>query len=508
MRILLCAFLSVSACLAQAPAPTAAAATPAKPAAAPPAPKVIRYKGVTITGSLRSRVEGFNWFTPTAGNNSYAYSGNIFRISFAQRRESWDWNAEFAAPLLFGLPSDSTGTGPNQGALGVGANYYAANNRSTNAAMIFPKQLYIRFNKFGKSTAHTLRLGRFEFSDGAETAPKNAALATLKTARISQRLIGSFGWTDVGRSFDGVHYSYNVPAKGGSTANFTFVGATPTRGVFQVDGWGWNKVGFGYGAFTKAWGSAKHSADTRVFGMMYEDFRGDAVLKTDNRTLAARRLDLGNVKVATFGGHSLHAFATKKGTVDLLLWGAAQTGKWGVLDQRAYAGNVEIGIQPTFAKKLKPWFRGGYYYGSGDGDNTDSKHGTFFQNLPTPRPYARFPFFNMMNNRDLFAIMTLRPHAKVTITNEFHALSLANKNDLWYQGGGVFQPQTFGYVGRNTSGRQSLANLYDMNVEYRYNAKWTFLVYFAHAQGLASTATIYPLGKDANFGYGEVLYKF
>jgi len=45
-------------------------------------------------------------------------------------------------------------------------------------------------------------------------------------------------------------------------------------------------------------------------------------------------------------------------------------------------------------------------------------------------------------------------------------------------------------------------------VEYRHNAHFTFLGYFARAQGLASTAAIYPKGKDASFGYVEVMYKF
>jgi hypothetical protein len=71
-------------------------------------------------------------------------------------------------------------------------------------------------------------------------APKNVTLAALKRDRVNQRLIGNFGWSDVGRSFDGVHYSYSL-----ASDNFTFVAGIPTRGVFQTDGWGWNKVGFG-----------------------------------------------------------------------------------------------------------------------------------------------------------------------------------------------------------------------------------------------------------------------
>jgi hypothetical protein len=56
--------------------------------------------------------------------------------------------------------------------------------------------------------------------------------------------------------------------------------------------------------------------------------------------------------------------------------------------------------------------------GSGDGNPNDNTHGTFFQVLPTPRPYARFPFFNMMNNEDTFGMLILRPHAKVTTSSE------------------------------------------------------------------------------------------
>jgi len=31
---------------------------------------------------------------------------------------------------------------------------------------------------------------------------------------------------------------------------------------------------------------------------------------------------------------------------------------------------------------------------------SDDQHNTFFQVLPTPRVYARFPFYNLMNNKD------------------------------------------------------------------------------------------------------------
>jgi hypothetical protein len=367
--------------------------------------------------------------------------------------------------------------------------------------MIFPKQLYVNFRGMGGSKFQSLQVGRFEFLDGSEVAPKNATLATLKGSRISQRLIGNFGWADVGRSFDGVHYSFAKPSD-----NFTFVAAVPTRGVFQTDGWGWNKVGFGYSSYTHEWGKGRHAADTRFFMIEYDDWRH--ILKTDNRQVAIRRRDTENIRINTFGAHTLHAFQTGAGTLDFLAWGAAQTGRWGVQEQRSGAFDLEAGIQPKILPKLKPWVRGGYYWGSGDGNPNDNKHETFFSLLPTPRPYARFPFFNMMNNRDIFGSLILRPHAKVTVSSEFHSLRLSDSNDLWYSGGGVFQPWTFGYSGRATSGRGSLGNLYDTSLEYRPNRKLILTGYIGYTQGLAAIKQIYPKGKDGRFGYLELLYRF
>jgi hypothetical protein len=465
---------------------------------APDAP--IKIGGVTVTGALRSRLYVWNWFQAPTGENQYAYSGNYLRLNLAQKFSAWDWDAEFSVPFLLGLPATATDPAP-QGALGLGSNYFSANGGKQNTAMIFPRQLFVRFHGLGGSDANKLQMGRFTFQDGSELTPKNPTLATLKRDRVSQRLLGDFGFSDVGRSFDGVHFSSST-----SSNDFTFIAATPTRGVFQVDGWGWNRVGFGYGAYTHEWGKGKHAADTRIFVLEYDDWRH--ILKTDNRPTAVRKGDTENLRIDTFGGHTLHAYTTDAGVLDLLAWGAVQTGRWGTQQQRAYALDFEGGFQPAILPKLKPWLRGGFTTGSGDGNPNDNKHGTFFQVLPTPRPYARFPFFNMMNTQDGFGALILRPHPKVTVSSEFHSLRLSNANDLWYSGGGAYQPWTFGYIGRSTSGRRSLGNLYDTGVEYRTARKITLTAYLGYTQGLASIETIYPQGKDGQFGHLEILYRF
>jgi hypothetical protein len=456
--------------------------------------------GLAVGGTLRSRVEGWSWFEADSGNNQYAYSGNLLRVSLSQQRAGWGWKAEFAVPLLLVLPEDALAPGV-QGTLGLGANYFLANHRSRNAAMIFPKQLYAGFTGLGAGKSHAIRIGRFEFVDGSEVAPKHASLATVKRTRINQRLLGDFGWSHVGRSFDGLHYSSDKPS-----GNFTFVAAAPTRGVFQADGWGWNKTALGYASFTRSWGRRNYTGESRVLGLYYHDWR--RVSKTDNRPAAVRSSDPAAVRIGTFGGHMLHAIDARAGKVDLVLWGVGQIGRWGLQHHGAGAIDAEMGFQPNVLPELKPWVRGGFYWGSGDANPTDNKHGTFFQVLPTPRPFARFPFFNLINNRDWCGILVLRPHDKITVSSEFHALRLSSRNDLWYLGGGVFQPWTFGYVGRNTASSRSLANLYDTSVEYRLNPSIELAGYFGYAQGLAAPAAIYPRGKDGQLGYLEVLYRF
>src|SRR5579871_1626161 len=284
---------------------------------------------VTLTGTIRSRFYAWDWFQPSTGENQYDFFASILRLNFAEKLKGWDWDAEFAVPIFLGLPTNATDPAP-QGALGLGSNFYSNNHLNRSTALIYPRQLFLRLDGIGGDEGQSLQLGRFVFYDGTETVPKNATLATVKSSRLAQRLLGDFGFAEPGRSFDGIHYVFSR-----ASDNFTFVAAVPTRGVFQVDGWGWNQVGFGYGAYTREWGTGRHSADTRFFVLEYDDWRG--ILKTDNRPVAVRRGDTENIRIDTFGGHSVHAVTTDAGTVDFLGWGAVQTGRWGTQKQRAFA---------------------------------------------------------------------------------------------------------------------------------------------------------------------------
>ena len=118
------------------------------------------------------------------------------------------------------------------------------------------------------------------------------------------------------------------------------------------------------------------------------------------------------------------------GTFDLVAELALQNGQWGWLNQQSGFVDLEGGFQPKLLSRLKPWIRAGYCWGSGDADPNDGKHQTFVQLLPTSRPDAHCPFYDMMNNVDRFAMLTLRPHRRIAIKTEAHMMRLASGNDL------------------------------------------------------------------------------
>jgi hypothetical protein len=258
-----------------------------------------------------------------------------------------------------------------------------------------------------------------------------------------------------------------------------------------------------YLAYTRY--AAKQRVQFRAFGIGYHDGR-TGLTKTDNRTAAARSLDHKNIRIGTFGGDMLMAVPLGRQTADLLVWAAGQTGNWGQLDHRAGAFAVEGGLRgdtiPT-----KPWLRGGFLRTTGDNNNTDGVHNTFFQVLPTPRNYARYPFFNMMNSKDEFIQLIDKPSPRIDVRSDLHFLQLTAPTDFWYQGGGAFDNKVFGYVGRPGNGHGSFSSLYDISVDFALTRQATLTGYYAHAFGKTLVGTIYPVQRDSNYGYLELLYK-
>jgi hypothetical protein len=153
--------------------------------------------------------------------------------------------------------------------------------------------------------------------------------------------------------------------------------------------------------------------------------------------------------------------------------------------------------------------RAGFFHASGDGDSTDGDYETFLPVLPTPRIYSRFPFYTMANLNDAFVQVIARPDTRWTLRADLHALSLADRDDLWYIGGGAFQDEpSFGYAGRPGSGRKGLATVLDVSADYQLRTDTTVSAYLGYAFGGKVIERIYGDTSGGFYGYLEVLRRF
>jgi hypothetical protein len=246
------------------------------------------------------------------------------------------------------------------------------------------------------------------------------------------------------------------------------------------------------------------NAEGRLFYYYYDDKRD--IAKADN-TEAGSSKNQGNISINSFGMHLLTIKKTKSGIFDALIWGAYQDGDWGSLDHEAWAYSIEAGYQLTGIYS-KPWLRVGYSASSGDDDPGDHNHGTFYQLLPTARKYALFPFYNMMNSRDLFAQIIAKPHHKLALRGDLHLLSLSEDDDRWYMGAGPTQNDgpVFGYIGRPSFGDRDLATVLELTAIMNISKHVVATAYYAHAFGNDVVSNVYTEDDDADFCYFELKF--
>ncbi len=452
---------------------------------------------VSFSFLSRNRADAVNYYDDGTYTSTYPYVEHLLRIAIAQRIGRFDWQAELAENTVFDVPTTSVDPVGARGQLFLGGTYYASNGpmNTTPAAASF-KQGWLRYH--GKGPGTTLRIGRFEFFDGAETTPKDPTLLWLQTNRIAQRLVGNFGFSNGQRSFDGIDGHY-----GKGTFDLTAMAGRATQGVFNMNANPELNVDIQYLAFTKR--QFKDHLMFRVFGLDYHDGR-TGLTKTDNRTAAARALDHKNIRIGSYGGDVIASVPAGPGSFDALFWGVLQNGQWGVLHQSSGAFAVEGGYRFTKVAS-KPWIRGGAFRSTGDNNNTDDQHNTFFAVLPTPRLYARFPYYNSMNSKDQYVQLIDNPSKRWELRSDMHFLQLTSNTDFLYNGGGAYDNKVFGVTGRTANLHSSLASIFDISSDYAVTPSLSLNTYYAHSYGRSVIAALYP-GKQANYGYLELIYKF
>jgi Alginate export len=461
-------------------------------------PQPLHIGSVIIGGELSGRGQYWNWFLGSTRAH-YAFGQSLLRLDLSQHASKYGWKISIAQPSLYALPPNAFVPGTNT-PLGYGPVYYAANGNERNTAGASVQEAYVSVHGIDHNHS-TLRVGRFLFNDGLEKKPESADLAWLVRERLSQRLIGDSEWTGITRSFDGAHFSSDI----GASSNLSLMAGRVTKGVFQTDALGEMDVATFYGAYTREFVTPHTDSELRVFGLGYRDGRN--VLKSDNRPVAVRQADTGDINIGTFGlSYALVTPIRYTGKWDIVVWGAEQIGHWGSLTQRANSGLFELGWHPPIPKSHL-WLRAGAFFASGDGNPNDRKHATFFQPLPSEQLYARLPFYTLQNTEDYTGQVIWQPHRRLELRSEVHKVKLHAVNDEWYLGTGAFQNSTFGYDIVPDNDHRGLGNYVDFSPKYQATEHLALRAYVGAMSG-KGVQTSSLKGKKGGFTFLEIAYRF
>ncbi|MBY0280003.1 alginate export family protein [Candidatus Binatia bacterium] len=442
----------------------------------------------------RFRAEFVDWFTPPSDSKTpdsrYNFVGNKLQVGVRVTRAPYEMFVQVQDSTLGNVPS---------GAVGPGGTYYANTMSHTQNGVILRNAWAQTKSLFGLDGLF-LKGGRQLYYDGVDVAAKQPNLKWIQANRIGQRLIGPFDYTHVGRSFDGGQVGF-----GNDLINVTAFGFRPTYGGYEVDAN--RELDIDLGGLSLNLPDSPQLGNTigRLFWFVYHDYRD--VVYVDNRPLPVRQATKGeSTTLHTIGANAIHVEPLGPGFADGMAYGFGQFGNYQDQKQSAWAYGVEAGYQVAEVWS-RPWLRLGIDSASGDPNPDDDLHQTFFQMLPTAWLYAQFPFYNMMNNQDVFVQALLDPHPMVSVRTDFHWLRVNSGRDLAYFGGGATKNDFFGFGGVPADGRQELAYLAHVNVEIRPTAYFKMNAFFAHAWGQGVIAQNFT-GSDGNYGYLEGILSF
>ena len=263
----------------------------------------------------------------------------------------------------------------------------------------------------------SLKLGRQELSYGEE------------------RLVGAFGWNNLGRVFDAAKLRWQTEWFGADFFSSRVV--IPEDGRFNVS----NDYDYFSGMYATSTRIPKHTLDLYFLAR-----------NSSPQALAAeaapQALQPGARDIYTLGTR-LNKPKPKPGEAgawDYTFEVAGQFGDFrdtrlGVnsarLDHLAYMGVAQGGY--TFADTWgSPRIGLEYSHASGDDNPNDNKHGTFENLFPTNHKfYGYMDFVSLQNIHNIRGIFEIKPHPRLSLAAEGHAFWLANTHDNFYNVAGA-----------------------------------------------------------------------
>lgn len=445
----------------------------------------------TLGINVRLRNEYWNTFERQGTDTERSY--NFFLIR-ARAFADFKWQKFRIHLLTQGVKAFDL---PRNGAFGPGPLYFNASDRKTSPGNF---QFVEAFFQYDDPEGFYFTGGRIPIREGAEVLYKdNPKLNWVIKKRLSERLIGTWDWTNIGRRFDGASLGYH-----NTTFDFNAFGSWVTFGGFDFDDGYWkdlDNVVVAGGSFTLKEGILLSNTQFKFFNYYYFDNRNVAVDFAGD-----------DLKINTIGVNMVGAYPAGPGEIDLLLWGAFQFGSFGDLDQKAGAFIGEVGYQLTEVP-WKPWLRAGIAYASGDGDPNDSNNGTFFNMVPTNHKFYGYVDANAFSNLvDTYLQLFLSPHKRVNLAVDGHLFWLASDEEVWIGGSGPFNDALFGYAFRNPAEgnniEQDLGGEIDIGANIAALDFLSFQVGYSHFFGGDGVSVVFDRKDNLDWFYAQCIINF
>ncbi len=261
----------------------------------------------------------------------------------------------------------------------------------------------------------SLKLGRQEYIYGDE------------------RLVGAFGWHNIGRVFDSARLRWQNAWFAAEAFSGKLV--LPDDNNFNT----WNDYNFFSGLHVSTKKIPKTLTELYFFAR--NDGVGSATANPGAFAPFQAAAPLAR-DIYTFGGR-MKSGVGEFGNFDFTVEGAWQFGNWKAAaagprqkhEAFAFMGNVGYTFPDAFGT---PRIALEYAYATGDGSATDNRHDTFDNLYPTNHKfYGYMDFLAWQNLHDVRAIFQLKPHPRVSLSAEGHLFWLADTADSLYNAGGA-----------------------------------------------------------------------
>lgn len=446
-----------------------------------------------ISGGVNIRLRDEYWDTFERQNSNTDQSYNFFLI----RARGWiDYKTDNFKFHLMGQGVKAFGF-PENGAFGPGVLYFNASDQKTDPGNFQIVEAYLQYKR---SEGFYFTGGRIPIKEGTEVLYESVPkLNWIIRKRLSERLIGTWDWTNIGRRFDGASGGYQ-----NENFDLNLFGSWVTFGGFDFDDGYWkdlDNVVVAGGSFTVKKDVFLSDTQLKLFNYFYFDNRSPAI------DFAGDDLEINTIGVNLAG-----AYQAGTGEIDLMLWGAFQFGNFGTEDQIAWAFIAESGYQ-FVESPWKPWMRVGVAYASGDRDPSDNNNGTFFNYVPTNHKFYGYVDANAFSNLiDAYMQLLLSPHKKVNIAIDGHWFWLASDDEVWIGGSGPFNDSAFGYVFRNPAEgndiEQNLGGEIDLTLIVNTVDYLTLQFGYSHFFGNNGVSAVFDKEDQLDWFYAQATINF